>query len=135
VGTLSSLKVLEADENNIRTLPENIGNCKSLERLVLTSNHIEMLPTDIGNLKGVKQFYVGENNIYSVPPHIGMMDSLIELYINDNLELHKLPMELSYCKSLQILSIEGCPLSDIPQAGYKFIMRVIFVILPFVVIL
>ena len=69
---------------------------------------------------------VGENRIYSIPPHIGMMDSLSELYINDNQDLHRLPMELSYCKNLQILSIEGCPLSEIPKdflSGPSMVMQ------------
>ena len=39
---------------------------------------------------------------------------LESLYINDNPCLHNLPFELALCSSLQIMSIENCPLSQIP---------------------
>ena len=42
------------------------------------------------------------------------MENLESLYINDNPELHSLPYELAYCSNLQIMSIENCPLSQIP---------------------
>jgi leucine-rich repeat protein SHOC2 len=81
----------------------------------LTSNKISSLPTEIGNLKSLTHLYIGENNLFSIPPHIGMMSNLKELYINDNTDLQNLPWELSFCKTLQILSIEGCPLGEIPD--------------------
>ena len=43
-----------------------------------------------------------------------MLDRLESLYINDNVNLHNLPSELALCCSLQIMSIENCPLSQIP---------------------
>jgi len=44
----------------------------------------------------------------------GSLERLESLYINDNLNLHNLPSELALCSSLQIMSIENCPLSQIP---------------------
>ena len=46
---------------------------------------------------------------------IGTLESLESLYVNDNPNLHNLPLELALCSSLQIMSIENCPLSQIPQ--------------------
>ncbi len=43
------------------------------------------------------------------------MQSLESLYINDNPYLDNLPYELALCAHLQIMSIENCPLSQIPQ--------------------
>jgi len=45
----------------------------------------------------------------------GTLESLESLYVNDNPNLHNLPLELALCSSLQIMSIENCPLSQIPQ--------------------
>lgn len=45
---------------------------------------------------------------------LGNLDSLKSLYINDNPSLHNLPFELALCASLEIMSIENCPLSQIP---------------------
>lgn len=42
------------------------------------------------------------------------MESLETLYINDNMNLHNLPFELALCTNLSIMSIENCPLSQIP---------------------
>lgn len=44
----------------------------------------------------------------------GMLEKLESLYVNDNVNLHNLPSELALCSSLQIMSIENCPLSQIP---------------------
>lgn len=44
----------------------------------------------------------------------GTLENLESLYINDNQELHSLPYELVLCSNLQIMSIENCPLSQIP---------------------
>lgn len=46
--------------------------------------------------------------------HSGSLEKLESLYINDNLNLHNLPPELALCSNLQIMSIENCPLSQIP---------------------
>ncbi len=45
----------------------------------------------------------------------GTLEKLESLYINDNANLQHLPFELALCSNLQIMSIENCPLSNIPQ--------------------
>lgn len=57
---------------------------------------------------------VGENNLSYLPEEIGTLESLETLYINDNPLLHNLPFELALCTNLLIMSIENCPLSQIP---------------------
>jgi len=54
-----------------------------------------------------------DNAVVCVSPP-GMLEKLESLYINDNVNLHNLPSELALCSSLQIMSIENCPLSQIP---------------------
>ena len=46
--------------------------------------------------------------------HTGTLANLEQLYINDNPNLNNLPFELALCSNLQIMSIENCPLSQIP---------------------
>jgi leucine-rich repeat protein SHOC2 len=57
---------------------------------------------------------VGENCLAFLPEEIGTLENLESLYINDNPNLHNLPFELALCTNLQIMSIENCPLSQIP---------------------
>jgi len=57
---------------------------------------------------------VGENYLSFLPEEIGSLESLEALYVNDNPNLHALPFELALCSNLQIMSIENCPLTQIP---------------------
>ena len=50
-----------------------------------------------------------------IPEEIGHLENLKSLYLNDNPNLHNLPFELALCSSLEIMSIERCPLSQIPH--------------------
>jgi len=68
----------------------------------------------LGNLKNLQFLSAGENNLLYVPQEIGLLGKLESLYINDNLELQNLPFELTQCSQLQIMSIESCPLNEIP---------------------
>lgn len=51
---------------------------------------------------------------YAFIQKTGQLQNLESLYINDNPNLHKLPSELALCTNLQIMSIENCPLTDLP---------------------
>lgn len=66
------------------------------------------------NLINLTYLSVGENNLSYLPEEIGTLESLETLYINENPLLHNLPFELALCTNLQIMSIENCPLSQIP---------------------
>lgn len=44
----------------------------------------------------------------------GYLEKLENIYLNDNPFLHGLPTELALCTNLQIMSIENCPLTQIP---------------------
>lgn len=55
------------------------------------------------------------NKWLTVISDTGNMESLEQLYLNDNEKLESLPYELVLCGSLQIMSIENCPLSTLPS--------------------
>ena len=77
---------------------------------------------------------------------IGSLEALESLYVNDNPNLHALPFELALCSNLQVLawnnmtwnnfdfaqimSIENCPLSQIPteivSGGPSLVIQVNF---------
>ena len=59
------------------------------------------------------------------------MESLEQLYLNDNDNLQVLPYELALCSSLQIMSIENCPLSSFPvevvAGGPSLVIQVLII--------
>ena len=71
---------------------------------------------------------VGENLLNFLPEEIGTLERLESLYINDNKNLQTLPFELALCSKLEIMSIENCPLPQIPpeivQGGPSLVITV-----------
>ena len=65
-------------------------------------------------LVNLQHLSAGENNLQELPPEIGTLENLEELYLNDNPNLQSLPYELALCRSLALMSVEGCPLSRLP---------------------
>ncbi|KAG1667911.1 Leucine-rich repeat protein soc-2 [Nymphon striatum] len=114
IGNLRKLRVLDLEENKLESLPNDIGMLRELQRFLVQSNQLTSLPRAIGHLTNLIYLGAGENNLSYIPEEIGTLENLESLYINDNPNLHNLPFELALCTNLQIMSIENCPLSQIP---------------------
>jgi len=114
IGNLKKLRILDLEENKLESLPQEIGFLKELTKLVVQSNQLTSLPRAIGHLSNLHYLGAGENKLTSIPEEIGTLENLESLYINDNAQLNRLPFELALCSNLQIMSIENCPLSEIP---------------------
>ncbi|KAI1714348.1 leucine rich repeat domain-containing protein [Ditylenchus destructor] len=115
IGSLRKLRELDLEENELECIPSDIGFLTSLTKLWVQSNRLSSLPRTIGNLSNLQDLRVGENMLTFIPEEIGHLESLKSLYLNDNQNLHNLPFELALCASLEIMSIERCPLSQIPH--------------------
>ncbi|KRY30555.1 Leucine-rich repeat protein soc-2 [Trichinella spiralis] len=96
---------LDLSSSDITSIPPSIRELVQLTELFLYKNN---------NLVSLKDLRAGENNLTYLPEEIGTLENLKSLYINDNPSLHTLPYELALCGSLEIMSIENCPLSQIP---------------------
>ena len=76
---------------------------------------MSMLPSPTPRiLVNLQHLSAGENNLQELPPEVGTLENLEELYLNDNPNLQSLPYELALCRSLALMSVEGCPLSRLP---------------------
>ena len=86
------------------------------------------LPSGHSLLTNLEYLSAGENNLAHLVEEIGNLESLKALHINDNPGLHGLPYELVLCSSLQVLNLEGCPLTQIPAeivaAGPSLVIQV-----------
>lgn len=68
---LPQLKSLNLSKNQLKELPESIGNLKNIETLNLSFNQFEKLPKSIGNLKKMKSLELEYNeNLETFPEMI-----------------------------------------------------------------
>lgn len=91
----------------------------NLTDLRLGENLLSFIPEEIG-----KRF----SQIHLIFMCLGHLEQLKSLYLNDNPNLHSLPFELALCASLEIMSIERCPLTQIPtdiiEGGPSLVIQV-----------
>ena len=70
------LMYLYLSDNNISTVPPEVGNLTHLKTLSLTNNKLESLPKELGNLKYLVLLAIRGNNITSIPSELGQIEHL-----------------------------------------------------------
>ncbi|MHA1727653.1 MAG: leucine-rich repeat domain-containing protein, partial [Promethearchaeota archaeon] len=75
---------LNLSENNLKSLPNSIGNFKSLVKFELRSNKFNMLPDSIGELECLKSLILDNNQLESLPWNIRRLKGLKYLYLEKN---------------------------------------------------
>ncbi|KAK6491466.1 leucine-rich repeat-containing protein 69 [Huso huso] len=137
VGKLTSLSILQLQNNSIATLPceveslnnlteLNIGNnvleevpvvlkhLKSLRKLHLFGNRIEKIPCSVfDGLRNLVLLNLNNNNIWEIPPDIQWLINLEQLSLNNN-ELKNLPLELCFLEKLSELQLSNNNLTTLP---------------------
>ena len=79
-----SLKVLSLRENDLRTLPSEIGALVSLVSLSLSQNKLETLPPEIGRLRALRELTINRNNLVTLPPEFAQLSALQILEMQHN---------------------------------------------------
>ena len=108
-----SLEILDLSDNNLRSLPADLGRLHQLKIIFIRNNNFEQVPevlADCPNLsmvsfKSNKIRVIGEN---SLPP------SLRWLILTDN-QLEKLPKSIGRLHNLQKLMLAGNQLRSLPD--------------------
>ena len=57
--------------NNLRSVPPEIGNCVNLVTLWLNNNELTSVPAELGNLLALEMLDVSENDLTTLPAEIG----------------------------------------------------------------
>jgi Leucine-rich repeat (LRR) protein len=76
---LSSLRVLDASDNRLTALPEEIGECGALDELLLYKNQLKKLPPGVGRLSKLRLLNLFNNKLLTFPVEIGALSMLEEV--------------------------------------------------------
>lgn len=102
--TLSTLKILNLENNMISKISSNISSLSSLETLVLSNNKLEKLPDEFMKLTNLKDLYLHCNIFSSFPLQVCELNNLEILYLSNNKinEIHKNIQKLTNLQEFHI---------------------------------
>jgi CCR4-NOT transcription complex subunit 6 len=101
---------LDMSGQGLRTLSPGLFKYEFLVEIYIASNKLTSLPAEIGRLRQLKVLEVSHNQLTELPPELGMCTFLRELLLFNN-QVRTLPYQLGSLYQLEVLGIEGNPLS------------------------
>lgn len=115
ISSLATLKVLDLHENQLTSLPEDIGKLASLQVLNVERNQIKKLPESIGDLCLLQTLNAKGNSLRELPSSVGSMSSLRTLDLSENNICH-LPKSLAYIRTLESFTLDAATMSYPPAS-------------------
>ncbi|CAG02624.1 unnamed protein product, partial [Tetraodon nigroviridis] len=106
------LKVLNASNNRLDSLPETIGRLQGLMELDVSCNDISALPAQIGRLGALRELNVRRNNLCVLPEDLAELP-LVKFDFSCN-KVSTIPVCYRRMKHLQSLQLENNPLQSPP---------------------
>ncbi|KAL3698350.1 hypothetical protein R1sor_012426 [Riccia sorocarpa] len=110
LGNLQSLRRLECESCGFESLPESLGRLSGLTSLEIQyCGHLKTLPETIGELSSLKDLGIyGCENLKTLPETIGDLSRLTSLQLLYTSALHSLPESVGRLSSLRTLNIRSC---------------------------
>ncbi|AQS94157.1 hypothetical protein BXQ17_08820 [Polaribacter sp. BM10] len=116
IGGLSKLNHLDVSINNtLTTIPSTVGDLVELISLKFNTTQVDLLPTTIENLLKLEILELGSTKITLLPPQIGNLAELTRLVAAPN-NIASIPTELGQLSKLTYLDFSNCKLSNTPTA-------------------
>ncbi|XP_070694640.1 leucine-rich repeat and calponin homology domain-containing protein 1 [Pempheris klunzingeri] len=106
------LRVLNASNNKLVSLPETIGQLHGLMELDISCNEITALPRHIGRLKALRELNVRRNLLCVLPEDLADLP-LVKFDFSCN-KVSTIPVRYRKMKQLQSLQLENNPLQSPP---------------------
>ncbi|KAI1899183.1 hypothetical protein AGOR_G00058980 [Albula goreensis] len=106
------LRVLNASNNKLGALPDNIGQLSSLMELDISCNEITALPRHIGRLKALRELNARRNFLCVLPEDLADLP-LVKLDVSCN-KVSTIPTCFRKMAHLQSLQLENNPLQSPP---------------------
>ncbi|KAF1519544.1 E3 ubiquitin-protein ligase LRSAM1, partial [Eudyptes sclateri] len=124
--SLITVKVLDLHDNQLASIPADIGQLTSLQVLNLERNLLKCLPQSIGDLAQLQMLNVKGNKLKELPATVSGLRSLRTLDISENM-LQELPRVLAHIRTLEMLTLDASsmtyPPPDICSAGTESIQQ------------
>lgn len=124
--SLITVKVLDLHDNQLASLPADIGQLTSLQVLNLERNLLKCLPQSIGDLAQLQMLNVKGNKLKDLPVTVSGLRSLRTLDISGNVVV-ELPRGLAHVRTLEALTLDASsmiyPSPDICSAGTESIQQ------------
>ncbi|KFQ31112.1 E3 ubiquitin-protein ligase LRSAM1, partial [Mesitornis unicolor] len=124
--SLITVKVLDLHNNQLASLPADIGQLTSLQVLNLERNLLKCLPQSVGDLAQLQMLNVKGNKLKELPATVSGLRSLRSLDVSEN-ELQELPRVLAHIRTLEALTLDASsmtyPSPDVCSAGTESIQQ------------
>ncbi|KAM9218211.1 E3 ubiquitin-protein ligase LRSAM1 isoform 3-T3 [Leptosomus discolor] len=124
--SLITVKVLDLHDNQLASLPADIGQLTALQVLNLERNLLKCLPHSIGDLAQLQMLNVKGNKLKELPATVSGWRSLRTLDVSEN-ALRELPRVLAHVRTLEMLTLDASamtyPSPDICSAGTEAIQQ------------
>uniref|UniRef100_A0A3P8YVX8 RING-type domain-containing protein n=1 Tax=Esox lucius TaxID=8010 RepID=A0A3P8YVX8_ESOLU len=114
IGQLASLQVLNLEKNQIKSLPDSIGDLRHLQTLNVKGNCLNGLPSSIGNCLNGLPSSIG-NCLNGLPSSVGRLCSLRTLDLSET-SVRELPQELALARTLESLTLDAAQMSYPPAS-------------------
>ena len=99
------VKILDASDNALATIPAEIGGCTGLEELLLFKNKLKELPKELGSLSTLTTINVFNNQIKKIPPEFAELTALEEVNFAANKLMQVPDAIMTKWSSVKILSL------------------------------
>lgn len=93
--------LFSADENLLRSLPNEICSCSNLTILSVRGNKLTKIPVDIGRLTQLRVLNIVNNFLSNLPVTILNLSQLSALWISDNQSQPLMPLQKEFHKESQ----------------------------------
>lgn len=114
IGILKELYKIHLSHNKIAKLPNSFFNLDQLKVLLLTSNEIQELPEEFGQLSNIEELQMSENKLITLPESFGNLKKLQKLNLSKN-QLERFPECFSNLVSLIDLDVSSNKLTGLPN--------------------
>ncbi|EGG17880.1 leucine-rich repeat-containing protein [Cavenderia fasciculata] len=118
IGKLSNVQVLDVSKNRITSIPleiEELSHMVSLTELDLKVNPPLSYVPSLANLRQLKKLSIRNLQISHLPMGVGLLSELQELDMRDNPQLKEVPYDIGTLINLQRLDLFGNNMRIIPR--------------------